>query len=309
MGYSLHRIEGFGAPFQVVHEQVVTVPAHGYMPVFNSARKLLYVLGGECRHRVMDWEGHWADVHLRPGDILCLPHRCEQRYISLEPGSVGRLHVVRLSYDPDLLPPLPLMGEERAAAGLSTPQNITTLANQALQTIRYLRAGQDGPVRETLEQLCEEARRRPPEYALRIHGLCVSLTVLFARQVVEWQEEKSGLPETRATTEYHVEKIKDYLRHHLYQPLQLAQVAEHVRLSEEHTARLFKKRTGMTVLEYGRRLRIAEAKNLLATTERNTSEIARATGFASLTVFSRNFKREVGVTPSEFRQQIAQQMG
>jgi AraC-like DNA-binding protein len=63
------------------------------------------------------------------------------------------------------------------------------------------------------------------------------------------------------------------------------------------------------VFEYVRRLRITEAKSRLAATDENLSEIARHTGFASLTVFSRNFTRETGMSPSEFRRQIAHQIG
>ena len=108
---------------------------------------------------------------------------------------------------------------------------------------------------------------------------------------------------------YHVGKIKTYLRERLRHPTRLAEVADFVGLSEEHVARLFKSATGLTVFEYVRRLRIAEAKSRLAATDENLSEIARHTGFSSLTVFSRNFTREEGVNPSEFRRQIAHQIG
>lgn len=171
----------------------------------------------------------------------------------------------------------------------------------------------DAQLAETLNALREEARLRHPEYSARVSGLCVSLLALFARQVQEGRSVQRGCePSARSevpAAEFHVSKIKKYLREQLSQPFSLARIAEHVCLSEEHTVRLFKKVTGTTLSAYERRLRIADAKSLLTATELNLGEIACQSGFASLTVFSRNFKRETGMTPSEYRQQIAKQMG
>jgi|GEM_PF-5209466 AraC-type DNA-binding domain-containing proteins len=325
MGYSLYRVEEFGAPFQILHEQNLLAPAHGHLPVMNPARKVLLVLSGECRHRVMGWEGPWADVHLRAGDVLVLPHRCEQRYSAVETGSASRLHVVRLSFDPERLPPLTLpSGREPAPPQPGTPPDaddaapgdpVLALADDCLRQLRYLRrVALDADFQETLSHLRDEARRCAPGYRLRIYGLCVSLTVLLSRRLSERRPDEAvdpptGLTDAPAGGSYHVGAVKDYLRTHLSGAPRLAGAAAYAGLSPEYTARLFKKATGMTVSEYIRRLRVDEAKNLLATTEKNLSEIARATGYASLTVFSRNFKREAGQTPSQYRQDIARQMG
>ena len=110
-------------------------------------------------------------------------------------------------------------------------------------------------------------------------------------------------------SDYHVGKIKKYLKDRLHRPTRLADVAAFAGFSEEHVARSFKRATGSTLFEYVRRQRIAEAKSRLAATDANLSQIALATGFSSLTVFSRNFSREVGLTPSEYRRQIARQIG
>ncbi|GAB4461988.1 MAG: hypothetical protein OHK0029_28150 [Armatimonadaceae bacterium] len=314
MGYALHRVEAFGEPFQVVHEQIVLVPASGYQATSNTVRKLIFVLGGECRHRVVGWEGRWHDVLLRPGDILSVPCVCEQQYVTPEPGRPGRLHVIRLAFDPAFVPVLPqiALGEPDSIPE-SDPPGLSALAEISLRQIVLLRgAAQETVFQETLTQLREEARTCPPGYRLRVHSLCTSLLVLTARWLVHMASPDRVVPShpaTIPTPEYHVKHIKDFLRAHIGQPLRLHEVAAHVGLSEEHTARLFKKATGLTVLEYARWLRITEAKSLLAMTEKNLSQIAFATGFASLTVFSRNFKAQTGLSPSEFRRRIASEMG
>ncbi len=324
MGYSINLVENFGPPFQVVHEQVVLAPAQGFLPVQNRARKILFVLSGECRHQVVGARGAGADVRLRAGDVLALPHRCEQRYHGLEPGSASRLHVIRLSFDPEQLPllslaphsgsgkPLPRPADSPDAPGVrDVPLDLVSMAEACLREIRYVRGGtvHDAVFQETLTHLRDEARLGAPGYRLRVHSLCAGLIVLLYRKLTERIMTSLALESETPAPEFHVGKIKDYIRGHRNRQPRLAEVADHVGLTEEYTARLFKKVTGMTLSEYGRRLRVSDAQNLLTTTERNLGEIARATGFASLTVFSRNFKREVGVTPTEFRQRLARQMG
>ena len=181
-----------------------------------------------------------------------------------------------------------------------------------MNEVCYLRGGveQGAGIAETLHTLREETRLRQPHYEARVYGLCVSLLALFSRQSQAACEAKGyrASGDTPAA-EFHVSKIKNYLKGQISQPFSLPRIATHVCLSEEHTTRLFKRVTGITLSTYERQLRIAEAKNLLASTELNLGEIAHRSGFASLTVFSRNFKRETNMTPTEYRQQIAQQMG
>ncbi|MBC8101916.1 MAG: helix-turn-helix transcriptional regulator [Cytophagales bacterium] len=309
MGYSLNRIEGLATPFQEVHEQIVEVAPGISHPFQNQVRKLLFVLGGECRHQILGWDGPWNEVHLRPGDILVLPCRCKQRYFGVEPGSEARVQVVRLSFDPERLPPLPL-GARGKATLPDADGDASAWADYCLREIRHLRAGRDAALSETLGHLRDEAERRAPGFRPRVHGLCVGLTILCARLgAAEPHTGDSPTSDRRVPAGYHVGKIKSYLRSRLHQPTHLSEVAAFVGLSEEYVARLFKSTTGLTVFEYARRLRITEAKNLLATTDDNLSEIARQTGFSSLTVFSRNFRRDAGMTPSEFRREIARQIG
>lgn len=308
MGYSLNHISELGTPFDVVHEQIVDTAPNGSHTVANHARKLLFVLSGECRHQIVGWDGPWADTHLRPGDVFALPYHCEQRYSGIVADRASRLHVIRLSLDQDLLPALRFGGQHPVP--IPDPESdAIAWAEYGLREIRCHHASGDAAITETLLHLRTEAERRLPGYRLRVHGLCVGLTILFAR-AGDNAPLKPGQRDARPSgSEYSVGKVKSYLRGHLQRPIRLSEVASFVGLSEEYIARRFRQTTGMTVFGYLRRLRIAEAKSLLAATDRNLSEIAQRTGYSSLTVFSRNFTRTEGMTPSEFRRQIARQIG
>ena len=67
---------------------------------------------------------------------------------------------------------------------------------------------------------------------------------------------------------------------------------------------LFQRYNGMGVMEYYRRLRVAEARRLLREGGHNVTEVAAALGYTSLHDFSRSFKRLTGMTPSEYLRSV-----
>lgn len=98
-----------------------------------------------------------------------------------------------------------------------------------------------------------------------------------------------------------VRQAQEHLRTHLDAPVQVAALARSVGLSSSHFAALFHAATGGGVVEYAKRLRMARACELLTTTPRPISEIARAVGYADPLYFSRQFRSVHGCSPSRFR--------
>jgi len=306
MGYALHRVEGIGSPFLVVHEQVVLIPRGGVQRVDNQVRKLIFILQGECGHRVAGVGGRNVEVALRARDIMVLPHAHPHEYLSPMPHQPYRLHALRLAFDPEVVPPLsPLAAGQEERADADT--DLASFVCHHFREFHHLAGGQDAPIRELLSQMREEAQEQRPGYRFRIGAICTGLVTLVARQVAEQRTgRRTGAPEHRA---HHVSSVKDFLLRHLDQDLNLAEVAAHVQLSEEYLARLFKRATGQTVFDYLRRARLDQAKTLLSTSELNVTEISQRSGFGSVAAFSRSFKREQGVSPSEYRSRVQRELG
>jgi AraC-like DNA-binding protein len=86
--------------------------------------------------------------------------------------------------------------------------------------------------------------------------------------------------------------------------LSLGQVAKAVNTSTFYFCKMFKKATGLNFTDYVSRLRIEKAKNLLLNRNLRVSEIAYEVGFQSLTHFNRVFKRIMGQSPTEYREQL-----
>ncbi len=84
----------------------------------------------------------------------------------------------------------------------------------------------------------------------------------------------------------------------------VSQIASKLSLSPKYLSDLLKQETGKTALELIHLYVVSEAKNMLIEGKSSISEIAYKLGFENPPYFSRLFKKEVGVTPKEFRSQI-----
>lgn len=78
-------------------------------------------------------------------------------------------------------------------------------------------------------------------------------------------------------------------------------IASELHTSARYLSDLLKQETGKTALEHIHIFLIDEAKNLLLGTDKTVAETAYQLGFENPPYFSRLFKKEVGLTPVEFR--------
>lgn len=83
--------------------------------------------------------------------------------------------------------------------------------------------------------------------------------------------------------------------------ISISDCAKICKMSVSHFTRVFKEITGKAPQQYMIEIRIDRAKELLAFTNKNIAEIAEATGFKDQNYFSRIFKKNAGLTPSEYR--------
>ncbi len=91
-----------------------------------------------------------------------------------------------------------------------------------------------------------------------------------------------------------------YLHGHYMETISLEDTARHVNISKEYLARCFRQEMGITLVTYLNRYRVNHAKGLLDEGNHNLTEIALESGFSSSAYFSRVFRREVGMSPSDY---------
>lgn len=83
--------------------------------------------------------------------------------------------------------------------------------------------------------------------------------------------------------------------------IRLAALAEAVHLSPQYLSSLFHRETGQTISEYIAAQKLSLAQSMLEHSTKNVAEISDYLGFSDAHYFSKFFKAQLHVTPSEYR--------
>lgn len=101
-----------------------------------------------------------------------------------------------------------------------------------------------------------------------------------------------------------IEQAKEYILNNYSRDISLDDVSRQVNISPYYFSKIFKEETAEGFVEYLTRIRIEKAKELLTTTECSMKEICSMVGYADPNYFSRTFKKNVGVTPTEYKAEV-----
>ncbi len=104
---------------------------------------------------------------------------------------------------------------------------------------------------------------------------------------------------SKAITEAKKFIIKNYNRN-----IQLKDVANHVFLSPNYFHKLFTQVTGITPHQYIIKQKINAAKKMLLESDATITDIVITCGFSSQSYFNAIFKREVKITPNDYRRSM-----
>jgi transcriptional regulator GlxA family with amidase domain len=102
-----------------------------------------------------------------------------------------------------------------------------------------------------------------------------------------------------------VQVVTDFMNANLHRGIRLAELAGAANLSPSRFSHLFKTQTGLSPGEYLRRLRMENARHLLATTLLSIKEIMAMVGYNSKSHFVRHFRRSFGLSPSGYRKSVS----
>lgn len=100
----------------------------------------------------------------------------------------------------------------------------------------------------------------------------------------------------------YVVKAVEYIVKNYYKEIIIKEVAEGLYISESYLSRLFKKETGYTFVDYLTRYRIKKAIELLKDDIIKIYQVAELVGFKDSRYFSSIFKKYIGITPTEYKE-------
>ena len=125
------------------------------------------------------------------------------------------------------------------------------------------------------------------------------------RTMISRLEERDGAreapPEQGEAGSFIVNAALDYMRAHCTEHISLANVADHVYVSQWHLSKLINRHASQSFLELLNSMRIEQAKILLADPALRIHVIAQQVGYSDVAHFSKSFKKITGKNPGEYR--------
>ncbi len=150
-----------------------------------------------------------------------------------------------------------------------------------------------------LKQLHGELMRRKPS-PLFVQGIAQSIAVYLARNYAKLiKEPSSGSPSLPG---YKLRQITEWMAQNISEDFNLDRLAARAGLSKFYFNRLFKGSVGISPSHYHINLRMDAAKRLLRETKKTVVEIALDVGYSNPSHFAQLFRKETGLSPSDYRQ-------
>lgn len=101
-----------------------------------------------------------------------------------------------------------------------------------------------------------------------------------------------------------VSRTLQYIADHVYDRLSVEIVAKETGVSASHLTALFHRQMNISPGEYIRRVKLEESKCLIREGKMNFSQIAAKLNYSTIHHFSRQFKDNFGISPSEYAKSI-----
>ncbi len=101
-----------------------------------------------------------------------------------------------------------------------------------------------------------------------------------------------------------VKKGIGYIQKNIDKKIYISEICRYVAVSQTYFNKLFRKNTGMSVVEYINTEKLKKSKQLLRVTERSITSISEDVGFSTVYYFSNLFKKKYGISPTQYRNSI-----
>lgn len=150
-------------------------------------------------------------------------------------------------------------------------------------------------------------RKNIYEYTEQLHDMLLNtLSMTTSVNVRQISENLSGLnvasPAANAPiSDKALDDVLKYINEHYNEDIALTEIASLSGFNPVYFSSLFKKKTGVTFVDYLTGIRIDHAKKLLKDTNLKISQISAMVGYNYNSYFSKTFKNITGYLPNEYR--------
>lgn len=277
LGWESIMVRAYQEPAEVKEELLLPTAPDIFLALVTSG-----VMHVECRAL----DSSWVSYAIRAGDLF------------LTPGAGAPYALRWASFSPEPIQTLHLHLNQHLFA-----QAIEELADRdpARFTVQD-RSGFQDPLLSSLGLALQQEVSHPLT-ADRLYAdtvaqmMIVHLLRHYATQHVIIQDPRQGLSRQQ------MGQVTEFILAHLPEHLSLERLAQQVKLSAYHFARLFRRTTGESPHQFVLRKRLEAAERLLRETDLPLSQIAVDVGFPNQSHFTQVFRQHRGLTPRRYRQE------
>lgn len=144
------------------------------------------------------------------------------------------------------------------------------------------------------ESMERELAQEPDGYRFMCTSYFMRLLGFLSRHY-----DDSKVPEMKDLSR--ISGVLSFLEKNTDRFVSISEITDFSAMSESTLLRLFNRTTGFSPIEYHSRMRIQKVCQLLSTTSKTITEIAFDTGYSDSNYLSRQFKKVMGISPSEYR--------
>jgi two-component system, response regulator YesN len=101
-----------------------------------------------------------------------------------------------------------------------------------------------------------------------------------------------------------IDYVQYYIEKNCDKKVELEDIAALLGYSPKYMSRLFKQKTGINFNKYKTKIKMEQAKHYLENTDKQIKNIAFKIGYENSESFVRTFKKQNGLTPTEYRKQF-----
>ncbi len=127
--------------------------------------------------------------------------------------------------------------------------------------------------------------------------------IIIANLLFDLQEETKK----RASQDI-IHDVVSYIHEHILEDISLIDLSDFTRYSTSYLSKFFSDNFGSTISDYIAKCKIEKIRELMLDNSLNIGDIAKIVGFNSRTYFNNYFKRNVGIAPQQYREQMLSQI-
>ena len=248
-----------------------------------SEPSLAWTISGEVEFQEREGKRPWITHLIKKGSFFLTsggaPYDCRWKALTSEPFEAMSVFIE-----------LPLL--QRALEEVFG-------GDAARARLRDVSAFTDVALNAFMEQVRDELLRRHAS-PLFLQGIAQAIAIHLARNYAEAVNASHG--NSPSLPGYKLRQITDWMTEHVAEEFNLDRLAAQAGLSKFYFNRLFKSAIGVSPSHYHINLRMDEAKRLLRETNKSVVEVALDVGYANPSHFAQLFRRETGLSPSDYRQ-------